>query len=77
MVSTLEPAFVTPKIVENVGLDQVVALDSVNVVTKGSIIGFIDAQKYELDDEKMSANLFPVLEVTFIAQSAIVIELTL
>lgn len=61
--------------VENVGQEQLVALDTVNVVVKGSILGFIEVQKYELDDEKMTPNYFPVLEVTFIQQSGIVIEL--
>ena len=60
---------------ENVGQEQqLVAFDTVNVVTKGSILGFIEVQKHQLDDE-MTANYFPVLEVTFIEQSGVFIEL--
>ena len=59
---------------ENVGQEQIVALDTVNVVTKGSILGFIEVQKHQLDDE-MTANYFPILEVTFIQQSGVFIEL--
>ena len=76
VVSTLEPAFVTPKVIENVGQEQqLIAFDTVNVITKGSILGFIDVQRHEFDGEVMTANMFPVLDITFIEQSQIQIEL--
>ena len=63
--------------IEKVAQEQIVALDKVNVVTKGSILGFIDVQKHEFEDEYMTANLFPVLEISFISRSEILIELKL